>query len=315
MEGLTGSKTESLTVLDGSLYPYGQVKRFLRIPVILHRAVLRAVDHDCFNLSQSAAYSAMVALFPALIVAATVIALLPDTAPVRSQLGAFFNRIIPPYVTPILQSYFDPTPPHQAGSSRLLLPALVVSITGASSVIATFMEGIRRAYRLPADCWTFLGRRARAFALVPLSLVPLAVASALVVFGHFITTWIGLHVMASVRTPVFIIALIIRWTVALAGSVGLIALIYNMGTPLWQPWRKVLPGAFIATVMWFVATLIFGWYVTRFANYSRVYGSLGAAIALLFWLDIISLCVICGAEFNHEYNAHFSPTIHSHSNA
>ena len=60
-------------MLNASLYPYGQVKRFLRIPVILHRAVLRAVDHDCFNLSQSAAYSAMVALFPALIVAATVI--------------------------------------------------------------------------------------------------------------------------------------------------------------------------------------------------------------------------------------------------
>jgi membrane protein len=257
----------------------------------------------------------MVALFPALIVAATIIALLPDTAPVRSQLGAFFDRIIPPYVIPILQSYFDPTSPHHLNSSHLLIPALVVSITGASSVIATFMEGIRRAYRLPDDCWTFLGRRARALALVPLSLVPLAIASALVVFGHFITAWIAMHVMPSVRTPVFIIALIIRWTVALAASVGLVALIYNMGTPLRQPWRKVLPGAFIATVMWFVATLIFGWYVTRFANYSRVYGSVGAAIALLFWLDIISLCVICGAEFNHEYNAHFSPTIHTHSNA
>ena len=55
--------------------------------------------------------------------------------------------------------------------------------------------------------------------------------------------------------------------------------------------------------MWFLATLIFGWYVTRFANYSRVYGSLGAGIALLFWLDIISLSVICGAEFNTQFNA------------
>ena len=52
--------------------------------------------------------------------------------------------------------------------------------------------------------------------------------------------------------------------------------------------------------MWFLATLVFGWYVTRFANYSQVYGSLGAAIALLFWLYIISLCVLCGAEFNYR---------------
>lgn len=290
------------------------MRRFLRIPVIFQRAVLRAVDHDCFNLSQSAAYSAMVALFPAMIVAATMIALLPNTFPIRSQLGSFFDRILPPDVLPLLQSYFNPTPDHPH-STHPLIPALLVSITGASSVIATFMEGVRRANRLPESCWTFLGRRARAFVLVPLSLVPLAIASVLVVFGHIITAWIAMHAMPSVRTPVLIIALIIRWVVALAGSVGLIALIYHMSTPTRQPWRTVIPGAITATAMWFPATLIFGWYVTRFANYSRVYGSLGVAIALLFWLDIISLCVICGAEFNHEYNAHFSPTIHTHSSA
>jgi membrane protein len=65
--------------------------------------------------------------------------------------------------------------------------------------------------------------------------------------------------------------------------------------------------------MWFPSTLIFGWYVTRFANYSQVYGSLGAGIALLFWLYIISLSVLCGAEFNTEFHAgfHHSHTTHS----
>jgi membrane protein len=36
-----------------------------------------------------------------------------------------------------------------------------------------------------------------------------------------------------------------------------------------------------------------------------VYGSLGAGIALLFWLYIISLSVLCGAEFNAQFHAHF----------
>ena len=66
----------------------------------------------------------------------------------------------------------------------------------------------------------------------------------------------------------------------------------------------------MATAMWFLTTLAFGWYVTRFANYSEVYGSLGAGIALLFWLYIISLSVLCGAEFNVQfemlYHAYFS---------
>ena len=53
--------------------------------------------------------------------------------------------------------------------------------------------------------------------------------------------------------------------------------------------------------MWFPSTLVFGWYVTRYADYSQIYGSLGAGIALLFWLYIISLSILCGAEFNAEY--------------
>ena len=62
-------------------------------------------------------------------------------------------------------------------------------------------------------------------------------------------------------------------------------------------WRASLPGATVATVLWFVTTLLFGLYVTRFANYSQVYGSLGAAIALMFWLYLIALSVLIGAEF------------------
>ena len=293
------------------------MRKALRIPVIFHRALLRAVDHDCFNLAQSSAYSAMVSLFPALIVAAAIIAFLPDTAPIRSQLGAFFDRVLPPDVTPLLESYFDA--PHSPKSTRAVILAFFVSVTGASSVIATFMEGFRRAHHLPLNCWTFWGRRGRAYALVPLSLVPLAIASSLVVFGHIITTWIAMHVIPSARTPVYIIALIIRWTVALTGSVGLIALIYHMGTPIRQPWKRVLPGAITATAMWFLTTLAFGWYVTRFANYSQVYGSLGAGIALLFWLFIISLSILCGAEFNAQFHAHFHesflPSVHLHSTA
>ena len=259
------------------------------------------MDHDFLNLAQSTAYSAMVALFPALIVAAAIVALLPDTAPVRSQLGAFFNRVLPSDVIPLLEGYFDS---HSTKSAQALILAFLLSLTGASSVIVTFMEGFRRANDLPLNCWTFWGRRARAFALVPLSLIPLAIASALVVFGHFFTLWLAQHVMPSIRTEVYIVALAIRWLVALTGCVGLFALIYHMGTPIREPWRRVLPGAIAATAMWFLTTLGFGWYVTRFANYSQVYGSLGAGIALLFWLYLVSLSVLFGAEFNFEFHRH-----------
>ena len=246
----------------------------------------------------------MVSLFPALIVTASIIALLPDTAPVRAQLGTLIGRFLPYDVVPLLESYFAPSTQHTK-STHALIVAFLVSISGASAVITTFMEGLRRAHRLPDDCWTFWRRRARAFALVPLSLVPLGIASTLVVFGHIFVAWITHYVAPELRGPVYVIAFIVRWIVAFTGSVGLIALLYHMGTPVRQPWRRVVPGAITATAMWFFTTLVFGWYVTRFANYNQVYGSLGAGIALLFWLYIVCFSILCGAEFNEQFARHF----------
>ena len=59
----------------------------------------------------------------------------------------------------------------------------------------------------------------------------------------------------------------------------------------------------MSAVIWFVTTLVFGWYVTRFADYSIVYGSLGAAVATLVWLYITALAVFLGAEYNAQVEA------------
>ena len=272
----------------------------------LVRSLLGALEHDSLNLAQSTAYSALVALFPALIVSAAAIAVLPDATPIKAQLGAFFDEILPAEVLPLLRSYFvsSPKSPHTA---RALVLAVLVSLSGASSVLATLMEGLRRAANLPTDCWTFWQRRARALALVPLSLMPLMVATILVIFGQAITVRSGGYLSTTVRPVFYGAALVVRWTVALAGVAGLTALIYHMGTPKRQSWLRTLPGAVLATLMWFVATLIFGWYVTRFANYSQVYGSLGVGVALLFWLYLVFLSVLFGAEFNEQVYQHFSP--------
>ncbi len=282
--------------------------KLLRLPGLLRRAYLRAVEHDLFNLAQATAYSAIVALFPALIVIAAIIGLLPDTAPIRFQLAAFFDRIVPSDVSPILQTYFVEAP-HNTRSGQALLFAFIVSFTGAAGVIANLMEGLRRAHRLPSTCWSITTRTVRAYLLVLVSLLPFVITTILVVFGHYLTQWIAMHVMASARTPVYLIALVLRWTVALAGSVGLICVLFHFGTPMNQTWKRSLPGAIAATALWFLSTLAFGWYVTRFANYSQVYGSLGACIALLFWLYLIALSLLCGAELNAVLNSQStSPT-------
>lgn len=269
----------------------------------VHRAAVQFVAHDGLHLAQSAAYSAMIALFPALIVAAAGFALLPYAAPLRAEFGEFFGQVLPDSVVPLLNGYFADTPGAPHHTVRSLILAVIVSFFGASNVISTLMDGLHRSLGVPGDVWGIAQKRMRAFALVPMALLPLLLATVLVVFGQWITDWTAAHLMLFVRPTFFLLALVVRWTVALAGVVGLTAMIYHLGTPALQrrPWRTVLPGATAATALWFATTLLFGWYVTRFANYSQVYGSLGAGIALLLWLYIVCLSVLFGAEFNAQF--------------
>jgi membrane protein len=291
----------------------------------LHRAAMSAVDHDALNLAQATAYSGMFALFPALIVAAAIISLLPDFTPFRLQMAIFFDRVLPSNVSPLLEAYFTQSD-HSVHTAKILVSSVFVSLTGAVGMMATLMEGFRRAHKLPLLATNFWPTRLRALILVPLSLLPMAAASALVVFGHLLTQYLVNNMAPTLRDTVYVLAFLIRWTVALAGSVGILAVIYHLGTDLtrgmserlgplvpdfrggrpWDilrrdwSWYASLPGATVATFLWFLSTLLFGLYVTRFANYSQVYGSLGAAVALMFWLYLIALSVLIGAEFNAQ---------------
>jgi membrane protein len=290
---------------------------------LLRRTFFAAVEHDTFTVAQAAAYSAMVALFPALVVIAAAVAMLPPWLPLKLQMAGFFERMLPDIVNPLLDWYFATT--HQASQTAgALLSSGVVSLLGAANVMATLMEGFRRAHDLPLPPRSFWSRRGRALVLVPLSMLPMTAASALIVFGHMLTHWLAAQ-MPSFARPGFLMALLVfRWTLALGTSVGILAVVYHLGTDLSQhvreqlspmvrepwvilrrdwSWRASLPGATLATVLWFASTLTFGFYVTRFANYGRVYGSLGAAIALMVWLYIIALTVLIGAEFNAQWAA------------
>jgi membrane protein len=91
--------------------------------------------------------------------------------------------------------------------------------------------------------------------------------------------------------------------------------VYHFGTRRKEHWSRVGPGAIAGTLLWFPATLAFGWYVTRIADYSMFYGSFGAAIATLVWLYITAFSVLIGAELNgalfRERQAKHSPSHNS----
>ena len=78
----------------------------------------------------------------------------------------------------------------------------------------TLMEGFRRAYRLPRNEWGFWERRIRALFLVFIVLVPLALATLLLVFGRAIELWMVLKSGHELRHVVLFMWRMARWTLA-----------------------------------------------------------------------------------------------------
>jgi membrane protein len=79
----------------------------------------------------------------------------------------------------------------------------------------------------------------------------------------------------------------------------MLALVYRFGPSHEDPqWRWITPGSIFATTVWLLASLGFSYYVSNFADYDKMYGSLGAVIILLFWLYISFYIVLLGAEIN-----------------
>ena len=54
----------------------------------------------------------------------------------------------------------------------------------------------------------------------------------------------------------------------------------------------------LIVIVWVITSLAFSYYVSNFANYSVIYGSLGAAIALLLYFYISATVLLLGAELN-----------------
>ena len=267
----------------------------LKFLVLLRRAVWRTFQHNGFAIAKAAAYSGILTIFPAFLVLASFLAASHTTSQFFLQIAYAIGKVLPQGTSSTALTYFDLK---NQKPFHLIVSASVVMLLAASGVIVSLMDGFRRAYGMQTNPWGFWYERAMAFLMIPLSLIPMAFATILVAFGNQVENWLTLHTWYELRPLVFLTWKLGRWIISALTSVSVIALIYHMAIPRTQSWRRVLPGASLATVMWFGATLAFGWYVTRYANYTAIYGSLGAAIALLVWLYLISIVILIGAEFN-----------------
>jgi membrane protein len=271
------------------------VKRMPRILVKFRAAILRALAHDVINTSKATAYSGMLMLFPGVLIITTLVAQIHEGSAMLDELRSLFEQFLPPDTLDLLQSSVLTLRVH---SIQVILSATGLSIFAGMGVMLSLMEGFRRAYCLPVEAWGFWDRRLRALLLLPIAMVPLSVATIFIVFGRVIEQWMIDNAGHELRHIVLFSWRMARWSIAFLTSTSVLAALYHFGTRRKEHWFWVGPGAVAGTLIWFPATLAFGWYVTRIANYSLFYGSFGAGIATLVWLYIASFSVLMGAELN-----------------
>jgi membrane protein len=257
-------------------------------------ALWRAFVHDAFAVAKGTAFSAIFTLFPAVLLVASVLSESHTTAGFIREIGHAVGRILPEGTRAAVLQYFSGSKP---ASIRFLITIAAITLWTGSGVMISWMEGFRNAYQMPKT-WGLVKERFIAFLLVVLAGIPMVFASILLVFGNQIEAWIVYHVGHEAGPYVLGLWTALRWIIAALTSIAVIGLIYHHGVPRTQPWHRVLPGASLATVLWFASTLVFGFYLRHFANYDVIYGSVATAIALLIWLYIVSVVVLIGAEFN-----------------
>lgn len=267
---------------------------------LLRRTFIAAYEDGCFGVAKGAAYSALLCFFPLLTTTATVLVQI-RAEPVSRLLSRILAHAVPPGTeTAVLESF-------RAQGERpfsLLVAASLISLWAASRVMTSFMEGFQAIYRIPRGR-PFFQHQGMAILLVLCTAAPVALGLILVLFGARVEDWVMRQlgvVPASqeLEWGVAAAAKVVRYAVALGAGAGAAAVLYALGPNRTQQWRFVWPGALLSTLLWFTSTLAFGWYVRNIADYNLLYGSVGAAIALVVWLYVLAAVALLGCEFNAE---------------
>jgi membrane protein len=216
------------------------------------KALWLALEHDVLNSAKAVAYSGMLALFPALVVLTALLAQAPEGTSLVGEVRGAFEQFLPEGAMSPLQSAMET---HRIRSAQLIYSAAALSVFAGLGMMLSLMEGFRRAYLLPQDHWGFWQRRLGALLLVPIVLVPLSVATLVLVFGRQIEAWMIDNSTHELHHFVLFFWRMVRWAIALVTSVSVLGALYHFGTGhvkthanLWS--RKRLALLVIAVGVW-----------------------------------------------------------------
>jgi YihY family inner membrane protein len=244
-------------------------------------------------IAQAIAFNLFLAFFPTLLIAVGL-----ATSPIGGRTSLFdlisdLTSFLPPGSQQIVSEFLVKRGPD---AWKWALVGLGGTLLAGSQVMKLLMEGIHTIYG-DRERPGFFARQLRALALLILTIAPLLLAAILGVFGRPLRRWLAMEFGKSASAEAL-------WAVFFHGIAILLAMIavtviYRWARPKEQSLTSVLPGAMVATLLWWVADISFGFYVRKMP-YGMIYGGLAAVIGLLIWMELSTVIIFLGAAWNAE---------------
>ena len=236
-------------------------------------------------------FFAMLAIFPAVAALIAVWGFMADPVVIDVQMGDL-RRFLPPDAYELLNGQVDAL--ILANESTLgwtTLISTVAALWSARAGVAALIEGVNAVHGTPnrGGFWHMLFSLVLTVALVGVVIVALIAVIVLPV----VLTFVPLGGLAGVALW------IVKWGLALGlVSIG-IGIVYRYGLNRTGPRPDLFsPGLVMAVILWALVSIGFSQYLTNFGSYNRIYGSIGAVIALLMWFYLSAYVVMLGAALN-----------------
>ncbi|POY36302.1 YihY/virulence factor BrkB family protein [Solitalea longa] len=243
--------------------------------------------------SSSLAYSFLLAIFPAIIFLFTLIPYIPIEG-FQDHLMSLLMQILPYNAYKAAEDTLFDIIKNQNVSllSFGFITALFFSTNGVNSLMRAFNKA-----SLVAERRTFIRKRTIALLLTLYIAISLVVGITFLIAGEFIINFLESEGLIKGWFLVFLLQSF-RWLVISLLFLFATSILYYYGPSTTRSKRFITPGSVLAMFLAIIVSICFAFYINRFGNYNKLYGSIGTLIVIMIWLYINSMIILIGYELN-----------------
>ncbi len=262
----------------------------------LRRTVERAGKHRLAGLSAEMAYNAMLALFPAILALLTAIGIFQPLKYTFQRLAGQVSEVAPIEALRLIQDFADDI--STTRNTGLFSVSFAIALWVSSGALSAAMQALDQIHQIPPEqTRPFWKAKLISLGLTIGTMLLLIIASILVFISELVVRQIAQQ-NDFLEPSLLSVWRLLTWPLALGIISTAFTFVYRFGPSQWSPGKPLVPGAVLAAVSWALLSSSFRLYVSRFGDYNRAYGAIGAVIILLLWLYMSSLVLLLGDELN-----------------